>query len=276
MTRSIAEVSIGPRWRDLYEATGWTLGMPLLVWVVHGSIQIAVETFPPASGTQGTRFSAGQSFQIDGGHAGVYVQSFGGEALLSVQSSQHGIRAFPFSDPRVIDGHKAFTVQPFTELNSKRGTQYEAAFYSAALAAGASLDLVIVIGTGRILVKSVQTQFDGLSMTSQVFKGPIYTGGVALPIFNMNDEDAVPGTVALLGGATVSNPGTAVGSLTHSLGSDGLGNRALSSLASGAGVERVFSENATYLYRLQNTSAAPMRLASVVSWYQGPISVEIQ
>ncbi|MCP3653295.1 MAG: hypothetical protein GY766_00160 [Herbaspirillum sp.] len=52
-------------------------------------------------------------------------------------------RYSPGYDPRTIDGIKAVTTQPYTELNSKRGTQYEASFYLASLAVSTSTDIII-------------------------------------------------------------------------------------------------------------------------------------
>jgi hypothetical protein len=60
-------------------------------------------------------------------------------------------------DPRTIDGNKAVTTQPFTELNSKRGVQYEAAFYLASLAASGVTNIIIAVGASNpVLIKDIQ------------------------------------------------------------------------------------------------------------------------
>jgi len=245
-----------------------------MVDVVSGSVRVAVSATAP-SGDTGAALGTGAVAQVDGGMSGAWVRSVGAAAVLSVQPAHYGIRRFPYSDPRVVDGEKAFTVQPFAELNSKRGTQYESAFYLASLAAGAHVDLAFIIGLGRVLIKDLSLQFDGTEIATQIFKTPTYTGGTALPVFNMNDQNAVAGTVSILSGVTASATGAAVGPQIRALGTVENGNRAQSSIAANVGVERVLSQNATYLYRVTNTGTEASRIAGVTTWYQGPLSVEV-
>lgn len=246
-----------------------------MVEVVAGAVRLAAASSAPAGDT-GAILGVGNIAQVDGGLSGAWVRAVGASAVLSVQPAHYGIRRFAFSDPRVVDGNKAFTVQSFSELNSKRGTQYEAAFYLASLAAGASVDLAFVIGAGRVLIKDISVQFDSAEIATQLFRAPTYTGGSALGVYSMNDQDAVAGTVSVLSGVTTSSPGVAVGPQIRSLGSEAVGNRAQSSFAGGVGVERVLRANATYLYRVTNTDPTnATRIAGVSTWYQGPLSVDV-
>lgn len=274
MANSIAPIAIGTDWVDLYAESEWPAGSALAVEVLAGVLQIAVSGTEPTTDI-GLSFGAHEIAQIDGGQSGAWARAVGADAVASVQPAHYGIRRFPFSDPRVVDGEKAFTVQSFSELNSKRGTQYEAAFYSASLASGAAVDLAFVIGAGRVLIKDISVQFDSAEIATQLFRAPTYTGGTALGVYNLNDQDAVAGTVSVLSGVTTSNPGIAVGPQTRSLGSEAVGNRAQSSFAGGVGVERVLRANATYLYRVTNTGAEATRIAGVSTWYQGPLSVDV-
>lgn len=178
--------------------------------------------------------------------------------------------------PEIFDSVKAITVQPFTEANSKLGTQYETSFYNPSVSAGANADIVIIVGDDPILIKEVSVEFDCTVISSQVFRAPTYTGGTALDVFNFNDEMAVPGTASLLAGATVTDPGTAVGSKIYSLGSEGQGNRRIASVSQRTGVERVLWPGATYLFRITNEDNADSQIAGVATWYQGPLSTQTE
>lgn len=179
-------------------------------------------------------------------------------------------------DPRTIDGNKAVTTQPFTELNSKRGVQYEAAFYLAALPTGESVDIIFSIGSSNpVLIKSVVVQFESDEISTQLFVGPSYTGGAEIPVYNLNDAGAVVDDVVVVSGATVSDTGLAVGPEIRTLGAaPGFLTQGLINVGMAAGVERVLAANADYLYRITNTDGATTRIAGIATWYQGPLSVD--
>lgn len=180
-------------------------------------------------------------------------------------------------DPRTIDGIKAITTQPFTELNSKLGTQYEAAFYMPSLAAEASTDIIIVIGsTNPVLIKDISLQFNSERVSTQLFTSPLYTNGTEITVYNLNDEDAVADDITLIGGATVSSPGAAVSPEIVSIGTENLGNRAVSSVAGGVGVERKLRAGGTYCYRITNLDTTNgAEISGVATWYQGPLSTSL-
>lgn len=103
-------------------------------------------------------------------------------------------RISPGYDPRTIDGNKAVTVQPFTELNSKSGRQYEAAFYIPSLPDGATADLAFTVGAEPVLIKDIETQFASVAVSVQFFKSPTFTGGTVVDVYNLNDAGEVPMT----------------------------------------------------------------------------------
>lgn len=181
--------------------------------------------------------------------------------------------AFP---PELFDGFKAITVQPFTEVNSKLGRQYQASFFQPALAAGSSADIVIIVGSSPMVFKDIQVSFDSTLVSAQIFRGPTYSGGSPINIYNMNDEQAVAPVASLLGGVTTTATGTAVGPEIYSLGGEGIGNRTIGSVFQGSGVERILWPGETYLYRITNKDATlPSRITGVATWYQGPLSVNV-
>jgi hypothetical protein len=73
----------------------------------------------------------------------------------------------------------------------------------------------------------------------------------------------------------VSDPGSAVSPQIVSIGTENLGNRAVSSVAGGVGVERVLEAGATYCYRITNLDTVnASAIAGIATWYQGPLSVD--
>lgn len=176
---------------------------------------------------------------------------------------------------QLFDGIKALTVQSFSEVNSKLGTQYEASFYLGALAGQASVDIVIIVGSDPIAFKEIQLLFDNPLISTQIFRGPTYSDGSPITVYNLNDEQAVSGTASLIGGVNTTVVGTPVGPKIYSLGSEGIGNRTIGAVSQGTGVERILWPGATYLYRVTNeTLATPTRISGVATWYQGPLSTQ--
>lgn len=177
--------------------------------------------------------------------------------------------------PEVTGGDQAVTIQTFSELNSKTGRQYQIGLYNPALAVGANADLIIVVGDEDVIIKGVSTQFTGELISATTYKDPVYTGGTPLPYYNFNDRDAVPGTLQLLAGATVTSPGTQVGPTLTSIGAPTSGNRVQTSISLPQGAERIFPAGGTYLFRTINLSDEIIKTSTVATWYQGPISTQV-
>lgn len=178
-------------------------------------------------------------------------------------------------NPEMVGGNQAITVQSFTELNSKKGVQYEVAF-NTTLAAGASVFIVLEVGTSNdILIKDVQSQFNSESLTTTLFKSPTYAGGVVLPVFNLNDRDAVPEDVIVRAGVVVTNNGVQVSPEFKTIGSVGAGNREVSTVSLTPDAERVLAKGVVYMYRITNTGTSTTTLAGYSTWYQGPLSTQV-
>lgn len=178
-------------------------------------------------------------------------------------------------NPDIQGGNQAVTFQPFTELNSKLGTQYEAAFYVPTISASGFVDLVFEVGPSfPVLIKGLQAQFKSDLLQATVYRDPVFTGGVEITVYNLNDAGAVPDDVRLLSGVSVSDTGTQVSPTITTLGSSGtFVSPASSTLSVEGGVERVFEKGTTYLYRITNADTNDSTpLAGLATWYQGPLS----
>lgn len=279
MADSIAPVAVGTDWTDVYAASGYEAGRPLVLICMAGSIEFAISATEPTTQRAMVLGVGDDPVVIPGDNSGLWAWSRGGDGVLWVQDFSGpvgGMSSVSFFDPRVIDGNKAITSQSFTELNSKTGRQYEASFYQASLAASGVSDIAFEVGDDPVLIKDVGIQFTSAITSLQVFKGPTFTGGAGITIYNLNDAGAVTPTSIVTGGVSTSDTGAAVSPKQYSLGAEGIGERLLSTTGIGVGVERVLEAGATYLFRITNeddTNAT--MIAGLATWYQGPISVNI-
>lgn len=165
----------------------------------------------------------------------------------------------------------ALTVQNFIEYNVKHATQFEAASHISALGVGLNADTIFVVGAKPVLIKYREIQFNGTRLSFELYRAPTFSGGVAVPVYNMNDMNPQSSTVSITGEVVVTSTGTKVAPTRDFLGSDGQGN---SRPAQGAalGLDRLLRPNTTYLSRLINNSASPMAISSYTSWYEGSLS----
>lgn len=176
--------------------------------------------------------------------------------------------AWPNVPKGLYSGTRAVTQQSYTEANVKNGVQFEVSSPHATLAAGASQDVIFITGDVPVLIKGRFLKFNGVLLSTNVYRAPTYTGGTPVTVYNLNDRFPVPSTVQVLSGPTVSNVGTQFGATTYDLGSTGLGNEQLS-VYSTPGVERVLRPNTTYLLRITNLDGDSQIVTSSLTWYEG-------
>lgn len=165
-------------------------------------------------------------------------------------------------------GLRAMCVQNYTEANVKNGVQYEVSVNVPSLGIGAHQDTIFITGDRPVLIKNRIVQFNGLSLLTRVFRAPTYTGGSAVPYYNLDDISPVSGAVQIIGGATVTSTGTEFGAPTYSIGSTDVGNSSLSTFST-QGIERRLRPNTVYLQRITNDSAAAQRVTGYLTWYDG-------
>jgi hypothetical protein len=160
------------------------------------------------------------------------------------------------------------TFQTFVEANVKNGVEYEFGGDTPALANGAAINTIFITGAKPVIIKSRIIKFNGTSLSTRVYRGPTFTGGVITPYFNLNDRNPVAGGVVIRTGATVSAVGTEFGAPTFDIGSAGVGNTSLGTF-SVLGIERLLAPNTTYLQQILNDSGATQRVTSYLTWYEG-------
>jgi hypothetical protein len=168
----------------------------------------------------------------------------------------------------VFVGTRAMTVQNYTEVNVKTGRQYEVSSLSLSVPAAANRDIILITGNSPIVIKAREITFNGSRLEARAYVGPTYTGGVAVPYFNLNTRNPVAGTVQILGGVTVTNVGTEGAAPTYALGGAGIGSSVVSTHRV-AGAERVLAANTVNLLRTTNTDSVAQDIVTYATWYEG-------
>lgn len=278
MALSGVPIEVGPQWEDVYSLSGITVGTPLLV-TSEGptTAYLAIASSEPTTET-GSAIDPREQEQVDGSVEGVWARSAGQATTLLVQDARSAIRSMPFSDPRTIDGSKAYTMQPYVSLNIKRGSQFYARVaypIGGTIAAGATVKLYFETGEKTILVKDRMFHYIAEELEINIYASPTgVTGGTAIPISNWNLKSPLATTVvSALKGVTTSADGTLVQAPEHFFGASAQGQRAANSIPEG--YERVIPPNSGFLVTISNNGANPARCEYFLSWHEGDISTEI-
>ena len=178
-------------------------------------------------------------------------------------------------DGRVYGGVKAFNVQSFTENNCKIGRQHEFAFYVAELNPAESYHIAIQTGDDPVLIKTLAVQFNSSEVTEVWYKNPVIaTLPTPTPIYNFNDELAVPVKMTAYLGVTPSNLVTQISPEFHSIGVDGSNNQQQSSDAILPDAERILWRNRLYLWKVTNVNSVTCKVSGFFSMYEGGLSIE--
>lgn len=278
MADSIEPITIGPQWVDVYTATGISVGTPLTIYCSGVPAELANSASEPAGNEVGAVVESDESVQVDGSSNGLWARSSGQSTILYVSDARGGIRAIPFSDPRTIDGNKAVTMQPYTELNIKRGSQFYARVaypIGSEIAAAGTVKLYFETGSKTVLIKDRMFHYIGEEFELNIYGSPTgVTGGTAITISNWNLKTPQATTiVSALKGVTTTTDGTLVQDPEYFFGASATGQRTPDAIPEG--YERAIPPNSEFLVTIQNTSASTARVQYGLSWYEGPISTEI-
>lgn len=195
-----------------------------------------------------------------------------------------GIVGYP---PGIFEGSRAITAQGYIEANVKNGVQFSASTYLTALTAGEIIDVIVITGAKKVLIKA---QYLALKNSGDIlmdwYRGPTYTGGanISAGIYNQSDVAPQPTTMQLFGvtptnpaggdytpnDATkpvVTNVGTKLLPTISVLGTTGIGGSAQSRGAV-EGLEQVLRANTTYLFR-RTAIAATESMFGFSTWFEG-------
>lgn len=175
---------------------------------------------------------------------------------------------WPYVPRGLYLGTRAMTQQGYTEANVKNGLQFETTSGHVVLAPAGNHDVIFITGDKPVIIKGRSLKFNGILLSTRVYRGPSYTGGTPATVYNLNDINPEASTVQVISGATVTDAGTEFGAPTFELGSSGIGNEQ-TSVYSFVGIERILRPNTVYLQRTTNLDAGNQTIVGSLTWYEG-------
>lgn len=175
----------------------------------------------------------------------------------------------------VFGGNAAMNVQDFTALNCKRGSQFEASTYVAAVPAGGFVDYVVEVGALPVLIKGRRIEFNETGVRLEVYKNPTYTGGETVPYYNLNKWEPNTGLSIIRSGMAVSDVGTKCSPDRNYIGGTTTGqNYVVTHGEEAPGLETVLEPGAKYLFRTVNTHTSTCRYSAYSTWYEGLLDIQ--
>lgn len=168
---------------------------------------------------------------------------------------------------RIINGLRAQTVQPYDEINKKRGLQWEASRL-VTLAAGATSYSIIKTGAQTVDLKQRGFAFDGVGITAGIYKSPTYTGGTPGVPYNFRTGTITTPLTQLIVEPTVTNNGTKCGADIFAIGP--VSNQSKGQNLTLFPGNRILEPNTTYLltFTSRDTNAS-QNVAARIEFYEG-------
>ncbi|HEI0612151.1 TPA: hypothetical protein SIF59_004028 [Escherichia coli] len=168
---------------------------------------------------------------------------------------------------RIINGLRAQTVQPYDEINKKRGLQWEASRL-VTLAAGATSYSIIKTGAQTVDLKQRAFAFDGVGITASIYKSPTYTGGTPGVLYNFRTGTLTLPLTQLIVEPTVTNNGTKCGADIFAIGP--VSNQSKGQNLTIFPGNRILEPNTTYLltFTSRDTNAS-QDVAARIEFYEG-------
>lgn len=261
-------------WTNIYTASGLAVGSKIYIQNQSSDfIKVFVGTTP--TDNAGDIVEPFGYAVIAAGVSGAHARTVDGAGgVLAVSRNVESLMGAPI-DERVYTGYKAFTVQSFSESNSKNGTQFSlASRLDTTVAVDGSLDITLTTGNQPVIIKGLLIQYTGSKIETRLYKGTVFTGGEVKNIYNLNTN----GTFPLLSSAkdnraaiTITNAGTQVAPTEFFYGVADQGNKATPSLIS-AGLERILAPNTTYMRRIWNRGTSACIIDFSTTFYEGEVS----
>lgn len=171
-------------------------------------------------------------------------------------------------------GNAGMIMQPYTEMNVKRGVQFfaRAAWPNASpIGAGATVKMHLVTGSKPILLKLRELTFTAEELVLRLYANPTgVAAGTDLTIKNYNQVNPVATTVTTAKkNVTTVSDGTELepNDPEYFYGANAASGRVQSQ--SPIGLERVIGPNSSLLVTLTNTTAQAARAQYFLTWYEG-------
>lgn len=279
------ELSIGSTsYISLNNLLGITVGSEITIYL-KGTDSVRVQlsnTQPLSNSTDGYVINnvekLNQFINIPAGSKEVWIKAANtGSKVLVVEGKSASIDSYGSGlDPRVYTGNQGITTQPFTEANVKNGTQF-------------TITEEIVITTGSpVVYRGFKTPNDGRDIL--VKTRIINTDGGMRYTPHASQTGVVVGTnkdsfIVNLNSKSSNTSGASYYDIT-SVGAEGPffdvirsangnGSNRQQGIFSGLGIERVLNQDTEYLLKFENLDNKTIYIVFSITFYSGPLSVDI-
>lgn len=175
---------------------------------------------------------------------------------------------------RMLLGVAAWTMQMYTEVNVKKGRQFEAAGYKELADVE---DLLLVTGDDPVAIKAFLVQIDGSGLQYALYKdpvNPVYNPATdEVPSFNLHKGSARTSKMKLYNCTIVDgNQGTQKTPLITILGSSTNVGQTKTPTQDVEGLERILESNTTYLLERSIIGTSTQQASTFyATWYEGPL-----
>lgn len=152
----------------------------------------------------------------------------------------------------------------------RKAKVYNAARRVTAVATGANLDSVFITGALPVYFFQRYIGRSGSGVSADIYRAPTYTGGVAAPVYSVNDVsgDGSLSTIQLFSGVTTTVVGTQSVSTAYAIGNaSNQGQGELAELKQ----PLLMLPNTVYLLRITSLDASAQDITSSIAWYEGNI-----
>jgi len=175
-------------------------------------------------------------------------------------------------DGNVYEGNAAFTVQSYTEINSKNGTQFECQIIFENIQSNTPQTFSFTTGSDPVIVKSRGISGEFSNINYDIYRDSTVTGGTSVLVSNLNDRNSVVNQVDV----TLNPTLTVKGDLWSPYKIVGSGTNKSVSYGTPQG-ERILKENTSYVVEVINNDVTTIPILVVdLSWYQGQLDLDIR
>lgn len=176
----------------------------------------------------------------------------------------------------VLNGLRAFTTQPYDEINKKRGLQWAASriILNAPTSTGAINSTgvyysIILTGSLPIDLKNREFAHTGTAVIADIFAGPTYTGGTVETVYNANGITPHEFEFELLTGFTLTAEGEKFAPTIYAIGPSSNQSKGASNHL--YGTNYILAPETAYLLKFYSTDPQAQDIAVRIEGFEGEL-----
>jgi hypothetical protein len=247
-------------------------------FVPTGSATISVSPTQTGENFKQVQPSASGQWYFNGPAARMRISLAGTNATTAIVTIWRGDDSNSGIPSGAFSGDRAMTIQGYDEANKKRGVQWEASRLITITSNAPANNVFSIIKTGSkpVDLKTRVFGYDGIGVIGRIYKAPVYTGGTADPLFNMNPRYlGTQPEVQVLTGFTLTSNGTKCGADIFAIGP--ASNQSRGATPREFGSNRILDEpNTSYLLEIESRDSASQIVMARIELYEGGLDLPLK